>query len=105
MSPLCRKCGRLMDKLLVSEGREYHPNCQPTSANERLSFDLLSDLTDVIKWTDNNSARSIQTTIGPSELGGDCERRIAYRLAGVNEVNQWSDPLPTRASYPGGGGT
>jgi hypothetical protein len=83
-----------MDKLLVDQGQDYHPTCAPTDPNEAMGTALLSDLTDVIKWTDNNSARSVQTTIGPSELGSACDRKIAYRLAGTPEVNWWSDPLP-----------
>lgn len=94
MSPLCRKCGRLLAQFLVDQGQDYHPTCAPTDPNEKLGVELLSDLTDVIKWTEANSARSVQATIGPSELGSSCDRRIAYRLAGVPEVNWWSDPLP-----------
>lgn len=94
MSPLCRKCGRLLDVSLRDEGEEFHPSCLPTSVNEKIGLEILSDLTDVIKWTDNNSARSLQTTIGPSELGSLCDRKIAYRLAGTPEANWWSDPLP-----------
>lgn len=94
MSPLCLKCGRLLAQALVDQGLERHPTCEPTSANEKLGNELLGDLTDVIKWTDANSARSVQTTIGPSELGSLCDRRIAYRLAGTPEANWWADPLP-----------
>lgn len=83
-----------MASVLTDQGSEYHPNCQPTSPNDALGAELLSDLTDVIRWTDNNSSRSLQSTIGPSELGSLCDRRIAYRLAGAPEVNEWSDPLP-----------
>lgn len=83
-----------MDPVLVEQAIEYHPTCQPKDPNETLGLQLLGDLTDVIKWTDNNSARSTQTAIGPSELGSPCDRRIAYRLAGVPEANWWSDPLP-----------
>jgi PD-(D/E)XK nuclease superfamily protein len=94
VSPLCRKCGRLMDPVLVEQQIDYHPSCQPKDPNEVLGLALLGDLTDVIKWTDNNSARSTQTAIGPSELGSLCDRKIAYRIAGVSEANWWSDPLP-----------
>ena len=94
MSPLCRKCGRILDQIWIDQGAEYHPTCQPTDPHEAMGAQLLSDLTDVIKWTESNSARSIQTTIGPSELGSLCDRKIAYRLAGVPEANWWSDPLP-----------
>ena len=94
MSPLCRKCGRILDKVLLDTGGEYHPSCMPTDPNEALGAALLSDLTDVIKWTESNSSRSMQKSIGPSELGSLCDRKIAYRLAGVPEANWWSDPLP-----------
>lgn len=94
MSPLCRKCGRLLAPFLVDQGAEFHPTCEPTDPNDKLGQELLGDLTDVIKWTDANSARSMQATIGPSELGSLCDRKIAYRLAGAPEVNWWSDPLP-----------
>lgn len=94
MSPLCRKCGKILDKVLLAQGQDHHPTCQPTDPDEVKANNLLSDLTDVIKWTDANSARSVQTTIGPSELGSLCDRKIAYRLAGTPEANWWSDPLP-----------
>lgn len=94
MSPLCRKCGKLLDPMLVDTGQDHHPTCAPNDPNEKIGTALLSDLTDVIKWTDNNSSRSLQTTIGPSELGSLCDRKIAYRLASVPETNWWSDPLP-----------
>ncbi|MGH7252855.1 MAG: hypothetical protein ACREIE_03545 [Nitrospiraceae bacterium] len=61
---------------------------------EEIGRRLLSDLTDVIRWTDDHSARSQQATIGPSELGVACDRRIAYRLAGAPEINTWMDPWP-----------
>lgn len=83
-----------MDRLLVEAGEEFHPTCKPTDPHDLTGVEILSDLTDVIRWVDNNSARSIQTTIGPSELGSLCDRKIAYRLAGTPEANWWSDPLP-----------
>jgi hypothetical protein len=84
----------MLDKTLADSGQDRHPTCAPADPNEAMGTALLSDLTDVIRWTDNNSARSMQTTIGPSELGSACDRKIAYRLAGTPEVNWWSDPLP-----------
>lgn len=56
--------------------------------------DFTSDLKDIVRWTNDNAARSLQRSIGPSELGEPCERKIAYRLAGVTEVNEWTDPWP-----------
>lgn len=83
-----------MDDALLISGSTYHPNCEPVNTLEVTSQLLLSDLTDIIRWTDQSSDRSQQHGIGPSELGGDCDRKIAYRLAGTEEINHWMDPLP-----------
>jgi len=91
---LCQKCGVRLDDLLIRLGDTLHPTCVPRDALTILAEDIRSDIVDVIRWTDNHSSRSLQKTIGPSELGDSCERKIAYRLAGVNEVNEWADPLP-----------
>jgi hypothetical protein len=91
---LCRICGTGLDQYLVDNGADQHTTCEDVDLEEKFRLDLLTDITDVIRWTDNNSARSRQTAIGPSELGTDCDRRIAYRLADVPESNQWRDPLP-----------
>jgi PD-(D/E)XK nuclease superfamily len=91
-SPLCLKCGKLMT-YGPSMDTGYHPVCEPKT-NQDLGVEVLEELTDIIRWTDNNSARSQQSTIGPSELGTDCDRRIAYRIAGIPETNSWMDPLP-----------
>ncbi len=48
----------------------------------------------MILWNEQNSPRSRQIAVGPSELGDACDRRLAYRLAGVPAVNVWSDPWP-----------
>lgn len=89
---LCRKCGKRLDKFLVAQQEHYHPGCEPTDPNEVLSIEVLSDIVDVVQWSNNNSSRSLQSTIGPSELGNSCDRRIAYRLAGIPTVNAWTDP-------------
>lgn len=51
-------------------------------------------LSDIILWNERTSPRSLQKTIGPSEIGNTCDRRIAYRIAGVPGTNIWSDPWP-----------
>jgi hypothetical protein len=91
---LCLKCGKRMDGVLVLAGMLRHPTCDPIEPLEIAAENLRQDLVDIIRWTDNRSARSMQKTIGPSELGDPCERKIAYRLAGIPEVNDWMDPLP-----------
>lgn len=48
----------------------------------------------MIQWNEHNSPRSKQAAIGPSEIGDPCDRRIAYRLANMPEVNLYMDPWP-----------
>lgn len=50
------------------------------------------DLMEAIYWADANTARSIQRHIGPSEIGTDCPREIAFKLAGTPGVTQGVDP-------------
>lgn len=44
---------------------------------------LRADLLAVIEWGMDTQERSMQTRIGPSEIGVPCARRIGYRLANV----------------------
>lgn len=55
---------------------------------------LKRDLQDIILWNERSSPRSRQRAIGPSEVGDPCDRRIAYRIAGVDPVNVEGDPWP-----------
>lgn len=48
---------------------------------------LADELFHHIKAGINAHPRSLQTRIGPSELGVPCTRRLAYKLAGATEVN------------------
>lgn len=59
---------------------------------------LAAQLTDVVRWDSANAPRSLQTAIGPSEIGQPCARRLAYKLLGAPEVNTGGDPW---ASYVG----
>lgn len=49
-------------------------------------------LTEIIMWQAARSPRSLQANIGPSEIGSPCDRQIAYRVAGMPEVNLRQDP-------------
>jgi len=40
----------------------------------------------------SRSERTLQTTIGPSEIGLECTRRLAMKISGVQQVNHGSDP-------------
>lgn len=43
----------------------------------------------------NNSSRSRQRAIGPSEVGEPCARKLAYKLLDITETNTTTDPLPS----------
>lgn len=53
---------------------------------------LATRIKTVVRNRSNGSARSLQTAIGPSELGEKCVRRLAYKLTGTTKQNTTSDP-------------
>ncbi|KAB2347315.1 hypothetical protein [Actinomadura rudentiformis] len=54
--------------------------------------DLHTELLGVVENAITNHPRSLQTRIGPSEIGHPCARRLAYKLAGAPEVNSRGVP-------------
>jgi len=67
---------------------------------EQPAFDpisaVLSDaLRELIYTGATNSARSLQTDIGISEVGTECARQLAYKIAGTPPVNLDADPMPS----------
>jgi hypothetical protein len=48
---------------------------------------LADELLHIISWAATQHPRSQQVAIGPSEIGCECPRRLAYKLAGVESVN------------------
>jgi len=64
---------------------------QPVGLEHR----YLAELKGIILDASNNSARSRQTAIGPSEAGEPCARKLAYKMIGVTATNTATDPLPS----------
>lgn len=90
----CLICGKVLAEALGPKVN-VHPACilfDDTPAQDPLALKLKSQLINIIRWADANSARSLQKTIGPSEMGDPCDRRIGYRVAEVPEVNDRFDP-------------
>ena len=59
-----------------------------------LAATIKHELSQIITWNERESPRSKQQAIGPSELGIECDRRLAYRIAGAAPVNLGADPWP-----------
>lgn len=100
--PVCSICKNEM--LVYEEGQTRHPTCYdmgflsydftgPGGGLDGEALTIKQELSDLILWADANSERSKQLAIGPSELGDECDRRLAYRIAGVSPVNEF-DPWP-----------
>lgn len=49
-------------------------------------------IVDIVRTYDASRPRSLQKHLGPSEIGAPCARQIAYKLAGLPEVNEVADP-------------
>ena len=96
---LCRKCG-----VIIKDGwpYEYHTSCFPDDAvipgmHGMTGFDLgiKDDVINIVRWAHNNSPRSLQTSLGCSEVGQECDRRIGYTMAGIPAASGLgSDPWP-----------
>lgn len=96
---LCQACRSPLTA--VYENFPWHPNCapehEPIPGMHGMSFYDLAikeDLIDIIRWSYLNSSRSQQVALGCSEVGHPCDRRLAYKIAGIPEVNIRTDPWP-----------
>jgi hypothetical protein len=57
-----------------------------TAAGGEATF-LRGELLWAIERCIDYAPRSLQTRLGPSELGHPCDRRLGYKVAGVDEIN------------------
>lgn len=96
---LCRKCGSMMESEWAKES-DYHVGCFPDfevmPGFDMTGFDLglKEDLTEIVIWANNHAVRSKQVALGCSEVGQECELRLAYRMADVPTVHHNNDPWP-----------
>lgn len=63
------------------------------TGNDEFSQALAERIGQFIVESDANSARSVQTAIGPSEVGEPCERQLSYRVLDWPETNTDRDPI------------
>lgn len=90
----CVACGGVIDPALAPA--VIHPTCLAHGIDDvdddPFAGMLKAKLTEIITWFDDQSPRSKQQAIGPSEIGDPCDRRIGYRLADVPVCNNKFDP-------------
>lgn len=76
--PVCRVCHLLLDTRHVDLGT--HAECDPLRHDGLPPAPTLPDLSAALVDYEQNSARSQQVAVGPSEIGVGCDRRLGYSL-------------------------
>ena len=96
---LCEGCGKAME--VVEPGFFFHVGCIPMftpipgfKGMSEYDLGIKEDIIEVVRWADANRARSKQVALGCSEVGHQCDRRLAYRIAGVDPGGYSNDPWP-----------
>lgn len=95
MTAACRaNCGTPLDSFLVEwDGHGLHPTCrqEPEPVVPRLAS--------ILERHQQGFARSKQRHIGPSEIGVDCDRALAYRMFAPDRIEtlKWAPLLGTWA--------
>lgn len=116
----CPVCQEQLEPIMASLGMMSHPGCSveglpeeqhnPASINQvnpfddsatrngyiplpELAQDLQAEFTTMIRWHEEFTPRSQQLSLGPSDLGTECDRELAYKIAGIRGYNH-GDPWP-----------
>lgn len=76
----------------MSLGTFKRIGAEPTGQGDK---ELRDEFYGIVREYDASAARSRQTSIGISEIGHPCPRRIAYKLSGFPEPKDSSDPWLT----------
>jgi len=71
------------------------PVTEPEVALDPIGLVLADALRELIYTGATTSQRSRQTAVGVSEIGGDCDRKLAYKIAEVTPTNIDADPMPS----------
>lgn len=71
------------------------PRDKPPTDEQMFNGELLDDLKTVLRQHYNQTPRHLQRSLGPSEVGHACSRKIAAGLLGLERLNPEGDPLPS----------
>lgn len=75
-APACQVCSEPLDGMWDG----LHPTCQAPPEP------MLPALYEMLARHQGGSARSMQVKIGPSEIGDECERKLAYKVFGLPAI-------------------
>lgn len=95
---LCLKCNGI---IAGDWPGPYHVGCFPDfeimPGFDMTSYDLevKHDLDDIVRWAQKHSTRSRQIALGVSEVGNECDLRVAYKMAGIPDTGNVTDPWPS----------
>jgi hypothetical protein len=96
-----KRCAGCSQPLIEAvEGFPWHPGCVPQFTRmpgfdmSPFELEIREDLIEIVRWANLNSKRSQQVALGCSEVGHECDRRLAYRIAGVEAGGYGNDPWP-----------
>jgi hypothetical protein len=104
---LCAVCGKPLEAIMASLGMLSHPSCSVTGVEKErdnpasvnpftapgdspdpdLAADLKAELMTMVRMYEEFQPRKMQLALGPSDLGVECDRRLAYKIAGVTGYN------------------
>lgn len=95
----CEACHKPLR--VIEPGFNWHPECVPAftpipgfKGMSAYDLEIKEDIIEVVRWADANRSRSKQVALGCSEVGHQCDRRLAYRIAGVDPGGYSNDPWP-----------
>jgi len=67
----------------------------PLNGSSAWASRYATELREIITGHAARAPRSVQTSLGPSELGSACDRQVAAKMAGLHGTNHVSDPWPS----------
>lgn len=54
-----------------------------------------AEIRELVRWHAEHAPRNVQSYLGPSEIGSDCDRQVIGKMAGLPATNHVSDPWPS----------
>ncbi len=65
------------------------------SGNTPWAARYAAEIRELVRWHAEHAPRNVQTYLGPSEIGSECDRQVVGKMAGVPTTNHVYDPWPS----------